>query len=326
MNLFRPFRALSYPFLSRGSASLHPWLFSCRRSAAEKVNGIGRHVGDALGTNVAAVLYSGRRDAGAPSKSPHPRQAMSPTSNCTPIRVLAGRLHLATIKHVAFHCDSIFSDRKWKKKTSAHFVAAILGAILMIAVQSCTRSGTSDSPAASRQDPTLQERLAKDVAFKSAESSPLRPQDRTGFHGLAYYRLDPGLRFSVTLHRYPNPQQVRLGTNTGEIRSGLRYGYFNFKVDDKDCRLQVYRLEDAPDRGASLFVPFRDVTSGRESYGAGRYIDLKENTSGIYDLDFNRAYNPSCAYNDTYSCPAPPAENTLSVPIRAGEKQYPGGH
>jgi hypothetical protein len=133
------------------------------------------------------------------------------------------------------------------------------------------------------------------------------------------------LSFSVTLRRYPNPRQIRLGTNTGEIRSGLRYGYFDFHVGTQACRLQVYRLEDAPDLQASLFIPFRDSTSGQETYGAGRYIDLKENTSGVYDLDFNRAYNPSCAYSSQYSCPVPPAENTLKVPIRAGEKKYSRG-
>lgn len=115
-----------------------------------------------------------------------------------------------------------------------------------------------------------------------------------------------------------------MATNTGEIRSGLRYGYFEFRVEGQDCRLQVYRLEDAPDTGggAYLFVPFRDATSGIETYGAGRYIDLKENTSGVYDLDFNRAYNPYCAYNAQFSCPVAPADNTLKVPVRAGEKKY----
>ena len=131
------------------------------------------------------------------------------------------------------------------------------------------------------------------------------------------------MKFSVPLHRYPVPARVRLGTNTGEIRSGLRYGYFDFQVGGQECRLQVYRLEEALESGSpQLFVPFRDATSGHETYAAGRYIDLKENTSGIYDLDFNRAYNPSCAYNTDFSCPVPPAENTLKVPIRAGEKKY----
>jgi len=118
---------------------------------------------------------------------------------------------------------------------------------------------------------------------------------------------------------------MRLGTNTGEIRRGLRYGYFDFQVGDQTCRLQVYRLEDASGVGASLFIPFRDSTSGQETYAAGRYIDLKENISGVYDLDFNRAYNPYCAYNSEFSCPIPPAENTLNVAIHAGEKKYPYG-
>jgi hypothetical protein len=142
--------------------------------------------------------------------------------------------------------------------------------------------------------------------------------------GLSYYPINPDLRFSARLHRYPSPRRIRMATNTGEIRSGLQYGYFEFSVKGQDCCLQVYRLEDAPETGggAYLFIPFRDATSGIETYGAGRYIDLKENTSGVYDLDFNRAYNPTCAYNPQFSCPVPPADNTLKVPIRAGEKKY----
>lgn len=194
-----------------------------------------------------------------------------------------------------------------------------------LALWGCSKSSTEGPP--SPQDPILQERMEKDAAFKSESNSPILPKDKPRFQGLAYYHLNPGLRFSVQLHRYPNPQHVRLGTNTGEIRNGLRYGYFDFHVEDQTCRLQVYRLEDVPDSGGGpyLFIPFRDSTCGQETYETGRYLDLKENTSGFYDLDFNRAYNPSCAYNSEFSCPVPPAENTLKVPIRAGEKKYPLG-
>jgi hypothetical protein len=203
---------------------------------------------------------------------------------------------------------------------------AFLASLFALAgLSGCSTPRTADrasSTSIGEENNILQERSAKDVAFKT-ESSPIPPKDRSGFHGLSYFPVDPQLRFLVRLQRYPAPSRVRLGTNTGEIRSGIRYGYFEFKVGDQACRLQVYRLEDAPEDGGSmLFIPFRDSTSGRESYGAGRYVDLKENTSGVYDLDFNRAYNPSCAYNNEYSCPVPPAENTLNVPIRAGEKKY----
>jgi len=116
---------------------------------------------------------------------------------------------------------------------------------------------------------------------------------------------------------------IRIGTNTGEVRTGLRYGYFEFQVEGNSCRLQVYRMDDSlAEGGAYLFIPFKDETSGAETYAAGRYIDLKENTSGWYDLDFNRATNPYCAYGKGYSCPVPPEENRLALPIRAGEKTY----
>lgn len=167
------------------------------------------------------------------------------------------------------------------------------------------------------QDPVLLERKAKDDAFRG-DDSPLLPADKASFRGLAYFPVDPNLRFEVRLIRHPVVSAVRLATNTGEIRGGLRYGYFEFQAGGKPCRLQVYRLEDA--EGPTLFIPFRDATSGKETYPAGRYIDLNENTSGLYELDFNRAYNPWCAYNNEYSCPVPPPENTLPVSIQAGEK------
>ena len=173
-------------------------------------------------------------------------------------------------------------------------------------------------------DPVLLERKEKDQSFKSGPESPLREEDKPKFHGLAYYAPDPAFRFKVTLHRHPTPETIRVATNTQEIRRALRYGYFEFDVQGQKCRLQVYRmLDDNETGGALLFIPFRDATSGKETYGGGRYIDLKENTSGIYDLDFNRAYNPFCTYGRDYSCPFPPRENTLPVPIYAGEKNFP---
>jgi uncharacterized protein len=174
-------------------------------------------------------------------------------------------------------------------------------------------------------DALQRERREKDIAFKTGRDSPIPQADRDRFTGLSYFDINPAVRFRLKLNRYFNPVRIRMGTNTGEIHSALRYGYFAFEVQGKLCKLQVYRVEEVPENagGPYLFVPFRDATTGRETYGAGRYIDLKENTSGIYDLDFNRAYNPSCAYGKGYSCPIPPAENTIPVPIKAGEKKYP---
>jgi uncharacterized protein (DUF1684 family) len=198
--------------------------------------------------------------------------------------------------------------------------------LFVLALSGCSDTQTLSRGTSKPQDSIIRERSTKDAAFKSGEGSPILPEDRPGFHGLSYYPINPSMRFSARLIRYPQPEQVRLATNTGEIRNGLRYGYFDFRVGAQNCRLQVYRLEDDPDAGISLFVPFRDSTSGLDTYGAGRYLDLRENTSSVYDLDFNRAYNPYCAYNSEYSCPIPPAENTLTVAIRAGEKKYSRGH
>jgi hypothetical protein len=197
--------------------------------------------------------------------------------------------------------------------------------LLIVTFAGCSKPQIEKRASPEPRDRVLEERLEKDQAFKADKDSPIPEKERSSFHGLEYYPINPSLRFSATLHRYPGPKQVQLSSNTGEIRRGLRYGYFDFQVGDQACRLQVYRLEDAAGSGASLFIPFRDSTTGKETYAAGRYIDLKENTSGIYDLDFNRAYNPYCAYNSDFSCPAPPAENTLNVPIRAGEKKFSAG-
>ncbi len=227
---------------------------------------------------------------------------------------------------MSFKLKAAASCRTPQRPTGARFRISIVGAAVALIFAGCSENQNPSRPQTIPRDPVAQERAQKDAGFRSADS-PLPPKDRPGFHGLSYYPVDSSLRFSIPLHRYQIPTQVRLGTNTGEIRSALRYGYFDFQVGNQACRLQAYRLEDNPDSGgASLFIPFRDATSGQETYAAGRYIDLKENTSGIYDLDFNRAYNPFCAYNTEFSCPVPPAENTLKAPIRAGEKKYPGGH
>lgn len=172
--------------------------------------------------------------------------------------------------------------------------------------------------------PVLQARKERDQAFKSSPDSPLTAEDKARFQGLDYFPVNPALSFRLKLNRYTVPTRIRMATNTGEVRDGLKYGYFEFTAEGQTCRLQVYRMDENDNPGhASLFVPFRDATAGHETYGGGRYLDIPENTSGMYDLDFNRAYNPFCAYRADFSCPTPPDENRLAVRITAGEKKYP---
>jgi uncharacterized protein (DUF1684 family) len=173
-------------------------------------------------------------------------------------------------------------------------------------------------------DPLIRARQERDRFFKSNPQSPIPAEDRGRFQGLNYFPINPVLRFQVKLNRYPVPERLRMATNKGEVRDALKYGYFDFPVEGHNCRVQVYRMEESGNPGPPyLFIPFRDATTGKESYDAGRYLELPENTSGMYELDFNQAFNPSCAYGGDFSCPIPPEENRLAVPITAGEKKYP---
>lgn len=225
----------------------------------------------------------------------------------------------------------LYNEVMKARSTGARRATAGL-AIMLAAGLACCRSapGPETGPAVPQEgasDPDvvalLQERAEKDRAYREDPASPILDEDRPRFGGLAYYPADTAFRFRVRLHRYPRPERLLLATNTGEKRDVLRYGYFVFTIDGTTCRLQVYRTEDGVSGGKPyLFIPFLDATSGKETYGGGRYLDLEENTSGIYDLDFNRAYNPLCAYGKEYSCPLPSEENRLPVAILAGEKAY----
>jgi len=112
----------------------------------------------------------------------------------------------------------------------------------------------------------------------------------------------------------------RMATTGGEDQVYRRYGLVRFRVDDQPAQLVLYASDDSDE----LFIPFRDATSGKETYGAGRYLELHAHGDDV-TIDFNYAYNPNCAYDPSWSCPLPPAENWLKVPIRAGEKTFGAG-
>ena len=163
-------------------------------------------------------------------------------------------------------------------------------------------------------------REEKDEYFRTSIDSPLSPGEASSFGGLRYFEADPSLRFEVKLQRYPDPQGLMLGTSKGTRQLFNKVGHFDFEIGSKPARIYAYQTAAHDD--PHLFLPFRDATSGTESYGAARYIDLEVEHDDEYALDFNYAYNPHCAYSDEYVCPLPPRENWLSVPVRAGEKKY----
>ena len=169
-------------------------------------------------------------------------------------------------------------------------------------------------------------RHQKDQFFARAPDAPIPAHERQQFQGLRYFEPDPAYRVEAELEPFSAPEVVELGTTTGRITQHFRHGEVRFTLGGEACRLTAYKSVDAPgaEEDHSLFLPFRDATSGQESYGAGRYLEVEEESSGSgrLVLDFNLAYSPWCAYNDMYSCVLPPAENQLSVAVRAGERSY----
>lgn len=159
-------------------------------------------------------------------------------------------------------------------------------------------------------------RREKDELFRTDPRSPLSPEQRQAFTGLHYFPPEPDLDLVVEVEGLPEHQSVEIQTSTGEVRSYERFGRFRFAVEGQEVTLTVYRNEDG------YFLPFADSLAGKETYGAGRYLEPEELPDGRFAVNFNLAYNPYCAYNPRWSCPLTPAENRLKVPIRAGEKVF----
>lgn len=163
-------------------------------------------------------------------------------------------------------------------------------------------------------------RQHKDEFFREDHHSPLLPDQQERFERLDYFPENPDLHFEIELDRDAvSHEPVELDTTTGERQTHVPAGWLHLTIEGQEVDLMLYRQ---PERGR-YFLPFRDGTSGAESYALGRYLDPQEKPDGTLIVDFNYAYNPYCAYNDQWTCPIPPAENQLKVSIRAGEKAFP---
>lgn len=160
-------------------------------------------------------------------------------------------------------------------------------------------------------------RKEKDDFFKNDHHSPLSMEQRKEFQGLSYFPENENLRFDVEVEPFDVHEYVQMQTSTGDLQEYLKYGKFGFEVDGVPAELTVFTSGEG-----EAFLPFTDTTSGKETYGAGRYLELEQLGGNRFQIDFNLAYNPWCAYSPAYSCPIPPAENRLKVPIQAGEKDF----
>jgi uncharacterized protein (DUF1684 family) len=165
------------------------------------------------------------------------------------------------------------------------------------------------------------ERAENEHFMTSSKESPLK--DKSDFTGLKYYPPDTRYKVIANLIPIESKKVVVLNTNDGKEQRYIEYAHAEFTLDGVQNRLLILEgIDMGPIRG-KLFLAFGDETSAVETYGAGRYLDVnKVPGATTIVLDFNKAYNPYCAYNDTYSCPIPPQENLLKVAIKAGEKIY----
>lgn len=168
-------------------------------------------------------------------------------------------------------------------------------------------------------------RTEKDKMFRTTLQSPLSEEQKLVFSSLDYFEVDSSYRIRAHFKKFKEPDVVKMAYSTGKDKPYLRYAKLGFNLNDRHLKLIAYQsmeLSGKPGHQDDLFVPFHDATNGKTTYKGGRYLEIKKPAGDSVTLDFNRAYNPYCAYNDRYKCPVPPADNQLSVQVKAGEKKY----
>lgn len=170
-----------------------------------------------------------------------------------------------------------------------------------------------------------QTRREKDEFFRTGQESPIPEAQRASFTGLTYFPIDAGYNIPASLveERTAEPVIIELATSRNTVDRLARVGTISFRLGGTGYKLTAFAT--AAEGLTRLFVPFGDQTNRQETYGGGRYLNLTRTPTGLYDLDFNMAYNPYCVYDVNYTCPLPPSENRLAVAIAAGERM-PAGH
>ncbi len=194
------------------------------------------------------------------------------------------------------------------------------------------RVSTSDSVAIVRDN--LAHRAAVEDFMKGPDS-PFGRDTTVEFHGIKWFPINPVFRGKSVLHRYDDPETVSVYGTKGEERKNLRYGYFEFAVPDSlgaayTIRINAYKFTPHDKKRFELYrnnlsLWFTDRTTGKETYGVGRYIELGEENVDpdfVYTIDLNKAFNPYCAYSDMFSCAIPRKEDRIDIALRVGEMKY----
>lgn len=181
-----------------------------------------------------------------------------------------------------------------------------------------------DTGTAGEWEHTLREKRAeKDEFFAEHRQSPIPPEHRDEFDSLAYFDPDPAYLVDATVHREEQPEEIELETSDDREITYSRPFRFEFELDGDRYELSGYRRQPED----PIFIPFRDKTTGQQTYKDGRYMEIQPEETlqdgDIVEIDFNLAYSPFCAYSETFSCPLPPEENWLETTVPVGEKKPP---
>ncbi|MBM4341278.1 MAG: DUF1684 domain-containing protein [Deltaproteobacteria bacterium] len=209
-----------------------------------------------------------------------------------------------------------YIGRKWLQ-----LLVSCLSLFLWAGSMEPSLSIAAEDPLDRREEKIRVFREKRDLFFKEDSNSPLKESARKKFKGLLYYPID--LKYAVTgviekSPTDPKPLYANLPTNKERDKKYVKYGRFKFKLEGKEYLLQIYR----PLGGGDFFLPFKDKTSGSETYPEGRYLYIEPMLGGKVLIDFNRASNPFCEYSEKFTCSFAPKENWLDIEIRVGEKRY----
>jgi uncharacterized protein (DUF1684 family) len=211
-----------------------------------------------------------------------------------------------------------------------HFLMrkAALSIVLVLAIQLLQPAhGQISSDSINAYTQSIEKyRTGKNIKLLYTESTPLKPEQQRSFEGLNYFPPDIKYLVEGTLVKEEEPETVFMKTSTERAPEYIKYGKVTFRLHGDELSLFAYqskKLVEVSPGEAVLFIPFRDATNGKETYRGGRYVDCEIPADGhAVMLDFNKAYNPYCAYNPQYSCVIPPEENRLDVRIEAGEQVF----
>lgn len=165
--------------------------------------------------------------------------------------------------------------------------------------------------------------------YENPQTNPLTEAERKNFKGISFFPLAEKYVLKATFTPVLDGAVIEMPTSAQKIKYYKTYGYFYFTIDGQELKLTAFVLEPVnPENPNHIFIPFKDATNGKTSYGAGRYLDLEKTdiVQGRTILDFNKAYNPYCAYSEAYNCPIPPQENILPIAIEAGVRLSAAEH